>query len=84
MFCFGFFVKQKRPENSFSPAVMNAVYLRNHFKDLIQLIIPRKRINFLKYENGELVDSGVSGSTASFACLYYCYKIRLPRDILWL
>jgi len=63
---------------------LNAVYLRNHFKDLIQLIIPRKRINFLKYENGELIDSGVSGGTASFGCLYYCYKIGLPRDILWL
>ena len=64
---------------------LNAAYLRNHFKDAIQLIIPCGRINFLKYENGELVEgSGVLGSTASFGCLYYCYRIGLPRDILWL
>ena len=35
---------------------LNAAYMRNHFKDLIQLVIPSSRINFIKHENGEPVE----------------------------
>tara|TARA_R110001592_G_scaffold310423_1_gene584963 strand:- start:332 stop:796 length:465 start_codon:yes stop_codon:yes gene_type:complete len=48
-------------------------YMRN-YRDKIQIIIPPKRINFAP----ELK------SSASFDCLYYCYKMNLPQDIIWL
>ena len=43
------------------------------FKD-IQIIVPNKRINWAK----ELK------SSATFDCLYYCYKMDLPKDIIFL
>jgi hypothetical protein len=55
-------------------------YFRENFKDSkdpIQIIIPRKRIQFLKNGN-ELLNK------CNFDCFYYCYKIGLERDILWL
>lgn len=42
------------------------------FKNKIQIIIPNKRIQFLK-----------KGS-CNFDCFYYCYKINLDKDIIWL
>jgi len=44
------------------------------FKGQIQIIIPPKRIQFDKN----------SKSGAYFDCLYFCYKMDLPRDIIWL
>ena len=55
-------------------------YFRDNFKDSkdpIQIIIPRKRIQFLKNGN-ELLNK------CNFDCFYYCYKLNLPRDIIWL
>tara|TARA_R110000824_G_scaffold231517_1_gene419408 strand:- start:14056 stop:14514 length:459 start_codon:yes stop_codon:yes gene_type:complete len=43
------------------------------FKD-IQVIVPPKRINFAPHLK----------SNASFDCLYYCYKMNLYRDIIFL
>ena len=47
------------------------------FKNEIQIIIPRKRIQFVKNGN-ELQNK------CNFDCFYYCYKMNLPRDIIWL
>jgi len=55
-------------------------YVRENFKDSddpIQIIIPRKRIQFIKNGN-ELQNK------CNFDCFYYCYKMNLPRDIVWL
>jgi hypothetical protein len=55
-------------------------YFRNNFKDTdspMQIIIPRKRIQFIKNGN-ELQNK------CNFDCFYYCYKMNLPRDIIWL
>ena len=49
--------------------------------DPIQIIVPRKRIQFIKLVNG--VPAG-GRSDANFDCLYYCWKMNLPRDIVWL
>ena len=61
-------------------SMINTQYIRNLFyksKDKLQIIIPRKRIQFIK--NGdELLNK------CNFDCFYYCYKINLPRDIIWL
>jgi hypothetical protein len=60
-------------------------YFRENFKncaDPIQIIIPRKRIHFKKQVNGQDVE-GWKPQTC-FECFYYCYKMKLPRDIIWL
>jgi hypothetical protein len=59
---------------------LNTSYIRENFKDTdkpLQIIIPRKRIQFIKNGN-ELQNK------CNFDCFYYCYKLDLPRDIIWL
>ena len=59
---------------------INTQYFRENFKNKdsqLQIIIPRKRIQFVK--NGTELQN-----KCSFDCFYYCYKISLPRDIMWL
>jgi hypothetical protein len=60
---------------------INTSYFREWRTKGIQIIIPRKRIQFLK-----LVDEKIDNtkSCCNFDCFYYCYKIGLERDILWL
>ena len=43
----------------------------------LQIIIPRKRIHFLK-------DGLPPTNKCNFDCFYYCYKMNLPNDIVWL
>jgi len=60
-------------------------YLRENFKDApspIQIIIPRKRIHFMKLVNGEVPENWEN--KCNFDCFYYAYKMNLPRDIIWL
>ena len=57
-------------------------YVRETFKENLQIIIPRKRIHFTKLVNGVVPDGWKSA--CSFECFYYCYKMNLPRDIVWL
>jgi hypothetical protein len=59
---------------------INTQYFRENFKNTdsqLQIIIPRKRIQFVKNGN-ELQNK------CNFDCFYYCYKMNLPRDIIWL
>ena len=56
---------------------INTQYFRENFKNEIQIIIPRKRIQFIK--NGNELHG-----QCNFDCFYYCYKMNLPRDIIWL
>ena len=55
---------------------INTQYFRI-LKNDIQLIIPKKRIQFVK--NGNELEN-----KCNFDCFYYCYKIGLERDIIWL
>ena len=55
-------------------------YVRESFKDSLQIIIPSKRINFIKHESGEAVE-GWEMKGCSFDCFYYCYNIGLPRGV---
>lgn len=64
---------------------INTQYVRNLFhneKDKLQIIIPRKRIHFLKQVNGVVPDGWKNA--CNFDCFYYCWKVGLPRDIMWL
>jgi hypothetical protein len=55
-------------------------YVREALGNAVQIIIPRKRIQFAKLENGK---TSVGGK-CNFDCFYYCYKMDLPRDINYL
>ncbi len=57
-------------------------YFRNWKNKGIQIIIPRKRISFTKLVNGEIPEN--YKSSCNFDCFYYCYKINLDKDIIWL
>ena len=63
---------------------INTQYFRKLFcdtEDPIQLIIPRKRIQFEKTVDGKIVEGK---SCCNFDCFYYCWKMGLDRDIIWL
>ena len=54
-------------------------------KDLdepIQIIIPRRRIHFDKLVDGKKPEDFIN--RCNFDCFYYCYKMKLDRDIVWL
>lgn len=64
---------------------INTQCVRQLFKDQqdkLQIIIPRKRINFEKQINGIIPEDWVN--KCNFDCFYYCWKIGLKRDIIWL
>jgi len=59
---------------------INTSYIRNLFKeqkDRLQIIIPRKRIQFIK--NGNEMQN-----KCNFDCFYYFWGMNLERDIIWL
>lgn len=65
-------------------AKITTKYFSELFKDeRIQIIIPRKRINFVKMENGNVVMDAAQ-SRCSFDCFYYCWQMGLPKDIMFL
>ena len=63
---------------------INTQYFRKLFKtneNSLQIIIPRRRIQFQKVVDGQYVDFKTS---CNFDCFYYCWKMNLERDITWL
>jgi len=66
-------------------ALLITQYIRKLFSDSdnpLQIIIPRKRIQFIKKINGVTPED--YKSKCNFDCFYYCYKMNLERDIIWL
>ena len=66
-------------------AKLTTSYIRENFKNTegqLQIILPRKRIHFDKQINGETPKGWKNA--CNFDCFYYCYKMNLPRDIIWL
>jgi hypothetical protein len=64
---------------------LSCQYTRNIFKDSddpLQIIIPAKRIHFIKIVNGQEVHN--CSDKCNFDSIYYCWKIGLPNDITWL
>jgi len=62
---------------------INTQIVRNLFcnDQRLQLIIPRKRIQFKKLdENGNIENT----NKCNFDCFFYCWKMNLERDITWL
>jgi hypothetical protein len=60
---------------------INTSYFRD-WKNKLQIIIPKKRINFEKKVDGKTPEN--YKSSCNFDCFYYCYKMDLPKDIIWL
>lgn len=55
-------------------------YFRDVFRDSvdpIQLIVPKGRIQFQGAKRRR-------GGNCNFECFYYCWKMNLPRDLVWL
>lgn len=64
---------------------LNTQYFRRCFAkvdDPVQIIIPRKRIQFLKMVDGKVDPK--QKKACNFDCFYYCWKMNLPRDLVWL
>ena len=62
---------------------INTLYFRENFKNKgLQIIIPRKRIHFTKLIDGKIPDNWKNA--CYFDCFYYCYKMNLENDIVWL
>jgi len=61
---------------------INTSYFRAWKDKNIQIIIPPKRIHFEKKVEGKTPDN--FKSSCNFDCFYYCYKMNLPSDIVWL
>ena len=62
---------------------INTSYFRENFMNKgLQIIIPRKRIHFTKLVNGVKPENWKNA--CNFDCFYYCYKMNLPNDIMWL
>jgi len=57
-------------------------YFRKWRDKGIQIIIPRKRIHFIKLVDGKVPEKWKNA--CNFDCFYYCYKMNLPSDIIWL
>ena len=66
----------------FPSSKINTSYFREWKDKGLQIIIPRKRIHFLKLVDGKPVEGWKNA--CNFDCFYYCYKIELERDIIWL
>ena len=66
----------------FPSSKINTQYFRKWKHKGIQIIIPKKRIHFEKKVNGETPKNWKNA--CNFDCFYYCYKMNLPRDIIWL
>jgi len=61
---------------------INTSYFREWKDKHIQIIIPRKRIQFIKLVDGKVPEK--QKKACNFDCFYYCYKMNLPSDIVWL
>ena len=57
-------------------------YLRRWKDKGLQIIIPRKRIHFTKKIEGVVPKDWKN--QCNFDCFYYCYKMNLETDIIWL
>ena len=64
------------------PKISTSYFRENFMNKGLQIIIPRKRIHFLKLVDGEPVEGWKN--QCAFDCFYYCYKMNLPNDITWL
>ena len=57
-------------------------YISKFFKNRrTQIIVPKRRIHFIKYKDGKPVPNWKKGT--AFDCLWYCYKMGFEKDIMY-
>lgn len=61
---------------------INTSYFREWKGKGLQIIIPKKRIHFEKHIEGNVPQDWKNN--CNFDCFYYCYKMKLPNDMVWL
>ena len=62
---------------------LHALYLQKIlYSKRLQLIVPRRRIQFQKIVNGVVPEN--YKSKCNFDCMYYTYKMNLEQDIIFL
>lgn len=61
---------------------INTSYFREWKDKGIQIIIPRKRIHFIKIVEGK--EAANTRNACNFDTFYYCYKMELKDSITWL
>lgn len=75
--------KRDKPFMLIMPSsTLNTNYIRELFKNEIQIIIPRKRIQFIQMYKGKPVPN--AKQRCNFDTFYFCYKMKLKRDIIFL
>jgi len=57
-------------------ATITKLYLKKYFKDKIQIVIPERRIQFVK--------NGIQTDRCYFDTLWCCYKMGFDKDIIFL
>ena len=57
-------------------------FVKNNFKHKLQIIIPDMRLHFEK-QNPDTLERFTLKRTP-FDTIYFCYKMNLPHDIMWL
>jgi len=65
-----------------SPKICTSYFRENYKNSKLQIIIPRKRIHFMKLIDGKPVEGWKN--QCAFDCFYYCYKMGFDKDIIWL
>ena len=65
-------------------STINTIYVRENLKEHLQIIIPRRRIQFTKRLVDGTPDPKWIGGRCNFECFYYCYKMGLEKDIIYL
>lgn len=72
-------VKREKPFILIMPQnAINNNYIRDLIGDELQIIIPYRRIHFYKDGNEE------TPKKCNFDCFYFCYKMNLYQDIIYL
>ena len=57
-------------------ATITKLYLKKYFKDKIQIVIPERRIQFVK--------NGIQTDRCYFDTIWICYKMGFDKDIIFL
>ena len=57
-------------------ATMTKQYLKKYFKDKLQIVIPERRIQFIK--------NGIQTDRCYFDTVWLCYKMDFDKDIIFL